>query len=217
MTISDSATEVDMDPVVDPFYPIVPDLDWLERLLPLGVRMIQLRLQRATPAEIDRQVARGLMLCRRDGSKFVVNGHWEAVIRHGADFLHLDPDEFSEADITAIRNAGIRLGLSASNQSQLMSALEADPDYLAYGPVHETPAQGTSWDPQNIEMITIWAKSAPCPLVAIGGVTFDDAEALHQAGALSLAVDADFLDHAEPDARVRQWCAWADRIRELAA
>ena len=202
-----------METIVDPFYPIVPNLDWLERLLPLDVRMMQLRLRDASPAEIDRQVARGLMLCRRGGCQFVVAGHWEAAIRHGADFLHLDSGDLAEADLDAIRGAGIRLGLSAFNQADMMSVLDAEPDYIAYGPVYETHPPALSRPTQGIERITIWATSVPCPLVANGGIAFENADAVWHAGAHAIAVGADFLTHPEPEARVRQWCAWADLKR----
>ena len=153
------------------------------------------------------------MLCRRDGCQFVVNQHWEAAIRHGADFLHLDPDDLAEADLSAIRAAGIRVGVSAHNQADMMTVLDADPDYIAYGPIYETPSVGKPWPAQGIERVSIWANSVPCPLIAIGGMTLDRADAVWLAGAHGLAVDADFLNDPEPDARVRQWSAWADLKR----
>jgi thiamine-phosphate pyrophosphorylase len=76
-------------PLVDVFYPIVPDVDWLARLVPLGVRTVQLRLKDASEEDVRRQIAAGLALCRAHGCRLVVHDYWRAAIDLGADFVHL--------------------------------------------------------------------------------------------------------------------------------
>ena len=78
-----------MRPLLDVFYPIVPDLAWMQRLVPLGVRTIQLRLKDASPDEVRRQIAGSLDICRRHGCDLIVNDYWREAIALGATFLHL--------------------------------------------------------------------------------------------------------------------------------
>ena len=65
---------------LDPFYLIVPDAEVLNALVPLGVRLVQLRLKSDDAAEVRRQVARSQALCARHGAQLVVNDHWQVEI-----------------------------------------------------------------------------------------------------------------------------------------
>ena len=59
---------------------------------------------------------------------------------------------------------------------------------------------------QGIPKITEWKKRiGDVPLVAIGGIKFEQAAAIFAAGADSIAVVSDVTQNADPDARVRQW------------
>ena len=65
---------------LDIFYPIVPNLAWLERLVPLGVRTIQLRLKDVAGDIVRREIAAGLDLCARHGCQLIVNDHWREAL-----------------------------------------------------------------------------------------------------------------------------------------
>jgi thiamine-phosphate pyrophosphorylase len=201
-----------MRPLLDIFYPIVPDLAWMERLVPLGVRTIQLRLKDASPAEVRRQIEGSLALCRRHGCQLIVNDYWREAIALGADFLHLGQEDLAEADIAAIKAAGIRLGISTHSHDELAIALAAKPDYIALGPIYETKLKAMAWQPQGLERITDWkSRIGNLPLCCIGGITPERAPGVVAAGADSVAVITDFFTHPDPEARVRDWLAWARR------
>jgi thiamine monophosphate synthase len=74
---------------LDVFYPIVPDADWLLRIVPLGVRTVQLRVKDAEPAEVRDQIAAGLTIARANGCQLIVNDYWREAIAAGADYVHL--------------------------------------------------------------------------------------------------------------------------------
>jgi thiamine-phosphate pyrophosphorylase len=199
-----------MRPLLDIFYPIVPDLAWMERLVPLGVRTIQLRLKDAPPAEVRRQIEGGVALCRHHGCQFIVNDYWREAITLGADFLHLGQEDLAEADVAAIKAAGIRLGISTHSHDELAIALAAGPDYIALGPIYETKLKAMAWQPQGLERITDWkSRIGILPLCCIGGITPERAPGVVAAGADSVAVITDFYTHPDPEARVRDWLAWA--------
>lgn len=198
----------------DLFYPIVPDIDWLERLLPLGIRTVQLRLKDADDAEISRQIARAVALTKQTSCQLIVNDYWQQAIAEGADYIHLGQEDLAAANLDAIKAAGLRLGISTHDEAELETALAARPDYIALGPIYETKLKAMKWAPQGLERITAWkARVGTLPLIAIGGITPDRAPGVRAAGANSIAVITDFITAPHPEARVSLWLDWAATIR----
>jgi thiamine-phosphate pyrophosphorylase len=192
------------------FYPIVPDIDWLERIVPLGVKLVQLRIKDATRADIVDQTKRALALTRENGCQLILNDFWDVALETGADFVHLGQDDLKEADLDSLKKAGVRVGISTHDERELEIALTADPDYVALGPVYETKLKAMPWAPQGLERIEQWrARIGRLPLVAIGGLTPDRAPAVTAAGADILAVITDFVTAPDPEARIRTWLNWA--------
>ncbi|MEM8643990.1 MAG: thiamine phosphate synthase [Pseudomonadota bacterium] len=198
---------------LDPFYPIVPDTDWLKRLLPAGLKLVQLRVKDA-PAEVVRaEIDKALALCAKADCQLVVNDYWREAIDTGADFIHLGQEDLASADLDAIRRAGIKLGISTHSDQELKRALAADPDYVALGPIYPTLLKKMPWAPQGPDRVTSWKSKVPCPLVAIGGITPERAAAVFEAGADSLAVITDFLTHEAPEQRAETWMAITEPFR----
>ena len=194
----------------DRFYPIVPDLNWLRRLVPLGLRTVQLRIKDMSESERRAQIAAAIELCRDHGCQLIVNDYWQEAIELGADYLHLGQEDLAAADLAQIRRAGLKLGLSTHSDRELETALAARPDYIALGPVYETRLKAMKWQPQGLERVGIWkARLGDMPLVAIAGITLERAPGVLQAGADSVAVITDFYTHERPEDRVRQWLHWA--------
>jgi len=199
---------------LDVFYPIVPDLAWLMRLVPLGLKTVQLRLKAASPERIRREIAESLEVCGRHGCQLIVNDYWREALELGADYLHLGQEDLAEADVPAILAKGARLGISTHSEEELAIALAAAPTYVALGPIYETRLKVMKWGPQGLDRIARWKKQIGArPLVAIGGITPERADGVLEAGADSVAVITDFFTHADPEARVRTWLAWAERCR----
>jgi thiamine-phosphate pyrophosphorylase len=187
------------------FYPVLPDVGWLNRLVPLGVKTVQLRLKDAAPDEIRRQISESLELCAAHDCQLIVNDYWREAIDHGADYIHLGQEDLAAADLGAIKAAGLKLGLSTHSHEELAIALEAQPDYVALGPIYETKLKKMKWAPQGLERIGDWKSRISCPLVAIGGITVERARGVMEAGADSIAVVTDIVTHDDPEARTRIW------------
>jgi thiamine-phosphate pyrophosphorylase len=209
-----AANATDKSGGLDVFYPIVPDFAWLERLVPLGIKTVQLRLKDASPERIHREIGMSVEVCARHGCQLIVNDYWREALELGADYIHLGQEDLAEADVPTIQAKGARLGISTHSEAELATALAAAPSYVALGPIYETRLKAMQWAPQGLERVTQWKKQiGALPLVAIGGLTPEKAQGVLAAGADSLAVITDFFTHPDPEARVRQWLAWAERCR----
>lgn len=191
---------------LDPFYLIVDSAAWIERLVPLGVRLVQLRIK-DKPEEVLRvEIRRARILCAAHGCQLIVNDHWRLAIDEGCDFVHLGQEDLAGADRRAIRAAGLTLGVSTHDGDELETALAADPDYVALGPIYPTVLKQMKWAPQGLERIRAWKQRvAPLPLVAIGGLNIERLQGVFNAGADSAAVVTDITLNADPEARTRAW------------
>ena len=193
-------------PYPDRFYPVVDSVAWVARLARLGVGTIQLRAKDLDDAAALTIVREGLAATRGTGAKLVVNDYWRAAIEAKAEHLHLGQEDLADADLNAIRKAGLTLGVSTHDDAELATALKAKPDYVALGPIFFTTLKSMRFAPQGIAKITEWKKRiGNIPLVAIGGIKFEHAAGIFAAGADSIAVVSDVTQNADPDARVRQW------------
>jgi thiamine-phosphate pyrophosphorylase len=193
-------------PYPDRFYPVVDSVAWVARLALLGVGTIQLRAKGLNDSEALQIVSDALEIIKGTSAKLVVNDYWRAAIVAGAKHLHLGQEDLADADLKAIRDAGLTLGLSTHDDAELETALRADPDYIALGPIFPTTLKSMRFAPQGIAKITEWKKRiGNIPLVAIGGIKLEQAADIFAAGADSIAVVSDVTQNPDPDARVRAW------------
>lgn len=203
---------------LDVFYPIVPDAGWVKRLVPLGVRTVQLRVKGAGHDDVLRQIAESLAVTRRHNCQLIVNDYWREAIEAGADYVHLGQEDLAAADVAAIESAGVRFGISTHSEDELEVALAAGPAYVALGPVYETRLKAMAWEPQGLTRVAQWkARIGDLPLVAIGGITPQRANDVLAAGAQSVAVITDFMTAPEPEQRVGVWLNWAAERRQECA
>ena len=193
---------------LDKFYPIVDSADWVRRLVGAGAKLIQLRVKEVSDGDVTAEIEGSMLACDAAGAQLIVNDYWQAAIEAGCDFVHLGQGDLDSADVKAIRNAGIRLGISTHDHAELDRALTYDPDYVALGPIYETLLKEMPWDPQGLDRIGEWKKLiGQKPLVAIGGLSLERALLCLKAGADSAAVVTDIVRAANPEARAKEWIA----------
>jgi thiamine-phosphate pyrophosphorylase len=193
-------------PYPDRFYPVVDSVAWVARLALLGVGTIQLRAKNLDDAEARQLIGDALAAISGTPAKLVVNDYWRAAIAAGAEHLHLGQEDLADADLAAIRAAGLTLGISTHDDQELATALRAKPDYIALGPIFPTTLKSMRFAPQGIVRITEWKQRiGEIPLVAIGGIKLEQAAEIFAAGADSIAVVSDVTQNADSDARVRAW------------
>jgi thiamine-phosphate diphosphorylase len=198
---------------LDPFYLIVDDASWLDRLLPVGVKLVQLRIKDRPESELRLQIRKARDLCREYGAELIVNDYWRFAIEENCGFVHLGQEDLDGADLPALRQNGVRFGISTHDESELERALSLSPDYVALGPIYPTLLKQMKFGPQGLERLGEWKRRCGAtPLVAIGGLTPERARLVLEAGADSACVVTDILRNADPEARTREWLqATADR------
>jgi thiamine-phosphate pyrophosphorylase len=191
---------------LDRFYPIFDNTVWLERLLPLGIKLVQLRIKDKSEAETRAEIIKGKQLCAQYGAQLIVNDFWQIAIEEQCDFIHLGQEDLGIADVKAIRTAGIKIGLSTHDNDELERALSYAPEYLALGPVYPTILKKMKWTEQGLDKVTEWKKRmGKTPLVAIGGMSVERAQGAFDAGADSVAAVTDITLNKDPEARIKQW------------
>ena len=193
---------------LDPFYLIVDSAQWIGRLVPLGVKLVQLRVKDRPEAELRDEIRAAKAICDHHGCQLVVNDYWRLAIEEGCDFVHLGQEDLADADLAAIRASGLKLGLSTHDERELETALAAKPDYVALGPIYPTILKQMKWDPQGLPRLSAWRERVtPLPLVAIGGLNIDRIAGVFEHGADSAAVVTDITLNADPEGRTREWIA----------
>ena len=192
--------------MLDPFYVIVDSAAWIARLLPCGVRLVQLRIKDQPDANVRAEIKEAKALCERYGAQLVVNDYWQQAIDTGCTFIHLGQGDLDTADLAAIRRAGVRFGISTHDEAELSRALETEPDYIALGPIYPTILKAMAFPPQGLPRLKEWkTKIGKLPLVGIGGITLERVAGVLEAGADSAAVVTDITRNADPEQRARDW------------
>lgn len=201
----------------DRFYPVVDSIEWVAQLTRLGAGTVQLRAKDLPYSDAKALVRTALAVTHGTDTKLVVNDYWQAAIDAGALHLHLGQEDLAEADVPAIRRAGLTLGLSTHDDAELENALCFDPDYVALGPIYPTTLKAMRFAPQGLDRIGVWKRRiGNIPLVAIGGITLENAPAVFAAGADSIAVVSDVTQNHDPDSRVRAWLVLTQQPAVLA-
>ena len=191
-------------------YPVVDRAEWIRRLLPLGVRLVQLRVKDRPVEELRAEIREAKALCADAGAQLIVNDHWELALAEKCDFVHLGQEDLDTTDVSALRKGAIKIGISTHDALELERALSLEPDYIALGPIYPTRLKVMPWAPQGLSRLAEWKRRAgSIPLVAIGGLTVERLPGVFAAGADVAAVVTDIVRSADPETRTREWLAAA--------
>ena len=193
-------------------YPVVDSVGWIKKLLPLGVTTIQLRIKEGPSDDIEQQILDAVRYCASRKVRLFINDHWVLAIKHGAYGVHLGQEDIETADLHAIADAGLRLGLSSHCWSEVARALAIKPGYLALGPIYATTSKEMPWVPQGAAAVQQWVDlfDGTIPLVAIGGIDIARARILKRTGVGSVAMISAITQAADYTKATRDLLAlWA--------
>jgi hydroxymethylpyrimidine kinase/phosphomethylpyrimidine kinase/thiamine-phosphate diphosphorylase len=171
-------------------YPVVDSVEWLEKLLPLGIQTIQLRIKEKPAAELERQIQAAVALSQTYQTRLFVNDYWQLAIKYGAYGVHLGQEDLDCADLGAIAAAGLRVGISTHSYWEIARAHALSPSYIAIGPIYETTTKKMRFAEQGVGQLAQWVQllEARYPLVAIGGIDYERAKQVIMTGVGSVAM-----------------------------
>ncbi|NQY86701.1 MAG: thiamine phosphate synthase [Colwellia sp.] len=211
-------------------YPVIDSLYWLKRLLPLGLKIIQLRVKNLSAAELEQLIIAAVALAKNYHTRLFINDYWQLAIKHGAYGVHIGQEDLAAADLVQIQQAGLRLGISTHGCYEFLLAQQLQPSYLAIGAIFPTKTKDMTGQIQGIEnlqqllalrqqapkTITLedddelnerQGKSEYIPIVAIGGINLDRAPQVLATGVDSIAVVTAITEAKDPEAAVAQLVA----------
>ncbi len=153
-------------------YPVVDTAEWVERLLPMGITTIQLRVKDKQGEALQQEIQRAVEISKRYQARLFINDFWEEAIAAGAYGVHLGQEDLQTADIAAIQAAGLRLGVSTHSYYEIATAHSVKPSYIALGPIYATTSKVMPFDPQGLSQLKHWVEllGEKYTLTAIGGI-----------------------------------------------
>jgi len=170
-------------------YPVVDTVEWIARLLDAGVRTLQLRIKDQPDEAAEPAIAEAIALGKRYRARLFINDYWQLAIKHNAYGVHLGQEDLDVADLAAIRDAGLRLGLSTHDDAELERALAVRPSYIALGHIFPTQTKDMPSAPQGlIELKRHVSRLGDISTVAIGGISIERAPEVLACGVGSIAV-----------------------------
>jgi len=169
-------------------YPIVDSVEWLQRLLKLGVSTLQLRVKNLSGDQLETAIRDSVVLGNRYKARVFINDHWQLAIKHQAYGVHLGQEDMSHASLEAIQNAGLHLGLSSHSEYEWIRAASVRPSYIAMGSVFTTKTKTVKTI--GLDNLQRWAHvlNTGFATVAIGGITEDNIDKVMSSGVGSCAV-----------------------------
>jgi thiamine-phosphate pyrophosphorylase len=196
-------------------YAVLPSADWVGRMARAGVPTLQLRFKHSDVAIVQHEVQAAVDAVQGTGAKLFINDHWQAAIAAGAYGVHLgqeDLDTLSGGDLAAMRQAGLRLGLSTHGYAEMVRAARIGPSYLALGAVFPTTLKAMATVPQGPSRLGAYAQLLQgWSLVAIGGVGAEHLPTIAATGVGSVAVVRAIVAAAQPEQAAQglmaQWAA----------
>jgi thiamine-phosphate diphosphorylase len=186
-------------------YPIVDRAEWLEHLLPLGVKTVQLRAKDLTGSELVEEIVRGIATGKAYNAHLYINDQWELALEQGAYGVHLGQDDLPGADLERLQAAGLHLGVSTHSAEEIQAALACGPSYVALGTVYPSPSKVMDYQPLGLEAFRALRETIPVPTVAIGGVTLERAPDVIAAGADGIAVISAVRESADLAGTLTAW------------
>lgn len=186
-------------------YPIVDSIEWLEKLLPLGIQTIQLRIKNKTGDELENAIKYSISLAKQFNAYLFINDYWELAIKYGAYGVHLGQDDLTQENAEELRAAGLRLGISTHSHYEIARAHSFKPSYMAFGPIFETTTKVVPFAPQGLAKLEYWCRTLDYPMVAIGGIHAHNIQEVKNTGVDGIAMISAITKAEDPAAVVRKW------------
>lgn len=193
-------------------YAIVDSSEWVKCVIDAGVKTVQLRIKaqdkriQGTSGYqfLSQEVKRSSDYAKAAHVQFFVNDHWQLALEHQAYGVHLGQEDFPNADLSTLRQAGIRLGVSIYSLWDVSLAKSIAPSYYACGPIYETSSKNVPYLTQGLDNLAYFKRILDKPLVAIGGIDLPKVADVVRAGANGISVISAIMGQKNPEQAIQQ-------------
>lgn len=170
-------------------YPVVDSVEWIRRLLDVGVTTLQLRIKDCNADTVASPIRQAIQLGQQYHARVFINDYWQLALEHGAYGVHLGQEDLDIADLPAIQQAGLRLGVSTHDKDELARAKLLRPSYIALGHIFPTQTKDMPSSPQGLAALQQQVTETPdYSTVAIGGISLEKVPAVVATGVGSVAL-----------------------------
>jgi thiamine-phosphate pyrophosphorylase len=200
------------NPPIEGLYAVTPEgvdaellVDAVETALAAGLRLLQFRDKSNARDERARRALRLLDACTRFGATFIMNDDPALAAELGAHGVHLGRDDGSIETARRLLGANAIIGTSSYDDLDQALRLRAEgADYIAFGSFFASSVKPNAVRP-GLDLLRRARAKLDCPVVAIGGITLDNAPLVRDAGADAVAVITDLFSAPDIGARVRDY------------
>jgi len=180
----------------------------VERVAAAGVDWIQLREKDFSGKEWEELVRESLRRISRAGAatRLFVNDRMDVALACGAGGVHLTENGIPVSDACRLRNEFFQsrgencdflVGVSCHSLGASLGAARAGADYIYFSPIFNTPSKANYGPPQGLDRLAFICRAVAIPVIAIGGISPENAVACLQAGAVGIAAIRLFQDAVE--------------------
>jgi thiamine-phosphate pyrophosphorylase len=178
-------------------------IDLARAILDGGARFLQLRAKQRPSGPFLELCDAVVALGASYQATVIVNDRVDLAKLSGAGGVHVGQEDLAPSAARELLGPGAIVGFSTHSIEQVEAALREPVSYVAVGPVFGTATKDTGYAAVGLELVAAAVRMAgEKPIVAIGGVTLDNAWAVIDAGASSVAVISDLLTDGDPAGRV---------------
>lgn len=206
-------------PFLDPIYPLThyPNrtgaghTELARCFLAAGSRFFQIRAKDFTDRLLHEEIQQIAALCLESGARLIVNDRVDLALAASASGVHLGQDDLPVKAARRLLGSTAIIGLSTHTEEQFLEARAQDVDYVALGPIFDSPTKPGANRAVGCVTLARLAATTSLPVVAIGGITLENVIQVWESGAVSAAVISDIVDSPDPSKRIRQYFELAGR------
>ena len=166
-----------------------------------GAPLVQLRHKTGSSAEFLALADRLAREARAVSGQPIINDRADIALLSRSAGVHVGQEDITVADARRVVGPDAIVGISTHDRAQIDEALTSTATYIAVGPIFSTSTKDTGYSPRGLDLVR-YAAGRGKPVVAIGGITIDNARSVIEAGATGIAVITDLLN-GDPAARAR--------------
>jgi thiamine-phosphate pyrophosphorylase len=168
-----------------------------------GVDAVQLRERDLNARELYDLTLKLREITREAGAALIVNQRLDVALAAGADGVHLGWRSLNPAAVRKLAGEKFLVGISCHDGPQIHSAEETHANYALLGPVFHTPSKEGLVRPIGLGPLKELLSGAKIPVLAIGGITPENAAQVMESGVAGLAAISALIDSADPAAAAR--------------